>query len=116
MKRKPSVRGQNDEPRKDKRVRRNFVDPSQMKASRLKGLVCLWQHGSPVPMITGHAFCSGVDHPSIQKPEHMVNWKVLHDLFELKLAYLDTDGNVSLTGAGREIGRSLSDKPILGYD
>ena len=117
MKRQRTTRkGDQTEPRKDKRLGRSFVDPSKMKASWLKALVCLFQHGRPAPFITGHVFCYGVRHPSIDKPDHTINWRVLSELFNLKLAYVDGSGSVNLTGAGRGIGRSLSDKPILGYD
>lgn len=109
MKRQPSIK-------RDKRINRNFVDPSGMKASWLKALVCIFQHGKPVPYVTGHAFCTGVHHGSIDSSDHTINWKVLSGLFELKLAYVDGDGNVNLTGSGRGIGRSLNDKPIMGYD
>ena len=117
MKRQRTTRkGDQTEKRKEKRVRRNFVDPSQMKASWLKALVCIFQHGRPVPYITGHAFCTGVSHPSIETPEHTVKWTILNKLIELKLAYMNGDSNVVLTTAGRGMSRSLNDKPILGYD
>jgi hypothetical protein len=116
MKRRTPIRRNNNEPVRQRQVRRTFVDPSKMKASELKALVCLFLHGKPAPFLTGHAFCSEVVHVSINPRDTFISWKVIKELIRLKLVYFDKDINVQLTGAGRGISRGLSNKPIHGYD
>lgn len=119
MKRRKPVRreGQETSPvANNRKIRRTFVDPSKLRASELKALVCLYLHGKPVPFLTGHAFCRQVSHPSIEPPECTIGWKIINSLVDNKLALFDNDSNINLTGAGKGIGRSLADKPILGYD
>lgn len=115
MKRRRPVRREGQPSRQDTRVRRNFVDPSKMKASELKALVCLYLHGKPAPFLTGHAFCTKAHHPSISPMECIIPWRIVNQLVSLKLA-ANGDVGVVLTGAGKGIGRSLAEKPILGYD
>ncbi len=112
MRRHQSIRGeQNHEPR----LRR--VNPSDMKASELKALVCLFLNHRPAPFITGHAFCSqGITHPSIQREDVTIHWKLIDRLADLGLAFKTPGCDISLTSAGIGIGRSLADKPINGYD
>lgn len=113
MKRRQSIRREGTEAQK--RLRRTFVDPSKLKASELKALVCLYLYNKPAPFLTGHAFCTTVSHPSVSRRETIIPWKIINSLVSHRLAVMDR-GNVVLTGAGKGIGRSLSAKPILGYD
>jgi len=116
MKRRRPVRREGQEASDRRQVRRTFVDPSQLKASELKAVVCLFLHGEAAPFLDGHAFCRRVNHPSIDPPECTIGWQVIKSLVANKLANVNNKNDVILTGAGRGIGRSLANKPILGYD
>lgn len=116
MRHRQTIRREGDTTQKRRQVRRTFVDPSKLKASELKALVCLYLYNKPAPFLTGHAFCTTVLHPSVSRRETIIPWKIINSLVSLKLAAMDLDTNVVLTGAGKGIGRSLATKPILGYD
>ena len=110
------------------KVGRHHVDPSQMKASELKGLVAIYlyhkKNDKPPPFVTGHVFCTGVSHISIDPSDTIIDWKIVNVLEDLKLVKREdmiqnnnhTMTHVALTGAGSGIARIFASKPILGYD
>ena len=97
-------------------MKHKSTESKKIKASLIKAIICINQHGKPVPIITGHLFCSNVKHQNIKPDETIINWRVIKELTQLDLVYTDDDNSVRLTRSGKGISKNMINRPIVGYD
>lgn len=97
--------------RRKPRIKRDqksgFIRAGDLTATELRAVVALHNHGKEAPIAAGIAFTREV----------IIRWNVFLRLVELGLAYrAEGDVGIGLTNKGHGMGRSMKDRPILGYD